>query len=164
MEQAEPIAGADLIQMVAKSVRSLTPSPPSVSLPFCRDGLSGLTEVVRASQAGPERSEGSLTFLFTRPALFVDPGRPSAHSPWRTLCVDFWPVNTTAVCFLIRYHEAVSSFGKCGLSPCGGLRDSLCTLHLFRSVGCCSFPFAASTEVYANESASAGYSEFRPSG
>ena len=32
---------------------------------------------------------------------------------------------------LFRYNEAVSSFRKCGL-PCG-LRDSLCTLQLFRS-------------------------------
>ena len=46
-------------------------------------------------QAGPPKS---LTFLSTHPTLFVDPGRPSEHSPYRTLCVGFPSVNTVAVC------------------------------------------------------------------
>jgi len=48
----------------------------------------------------------------------------------RSLRVGFWAVNTIAICS-IRFNGAVSSFGECGL-PCG-LRDSLCTLQLFRS-------------------------------
>jgi len=31
-------------------------------------------------------------------ALFVDPGRPSGTSPWRSLCMGFWHVNTIAIC------------------------------------------------------------------
>ena len=46
--------------------------------------------------SGPPKS---LALLFTHPTLFVDPGRPSAHSPYRTLRVGFWAVNTIAICF-----------------------------------------------------------------
>ncbi len=41
-------------------------------------------------QPGPPKS---LMLLSTHPTLFVDPGRPSAHSPWRALCVGFPSVN-----------------------------------------------------------------------
>ena len=60
----------------------------------------------------------------------MDPGRPSGTSPWRFLCVGFWLVNTIAICTMLA-NGAVSCLGDCGL-PCGR-RDSLCTLHLFRS-------------------------------
>ena len=72
-----------------------------------------------------------LTLLSTHTTLFVDPGAdpPEPHPLW-SLCVGFWHVKTIAVCFIL-FHEAVSSFGECGL-PCG-LRGSLCTLQLLRS-------------------------------
>src|SRR5262249_48604046 len=65
------------------------------------------------------------------PRSKVDPGRPSGRSPMRFLCLGFWSVNAIAICFLL-FDGAVSSFGECGL-PCG-LRGSLGTLHLCRSV------------------------------
>ena len=53
------------------------------------------THVPAQEWSGPPKS---LMLLSTHPALFMDPGRPSAHSPKRALCVGFPPVNTVAVC------------------------------------------------------------------
>jgi hypothetical protein len=86
--------------------------------------------VMAFPQPEPLGSPKFLTLLSTHPTLFVDPGRPSGRSPKRVLCVGFWGVNPIAICMTL-FYEAVSSFGECGL-PCG-LRDSLCTLQLFRS-------------------------------
>jgi hypothetical protein len=72
-----------------------------------------------------------LTLLSTHTTLFVDPGRPSGISPTRSLCVGFWGVKPIAIC-VSAHNGAVSSFGECGLPY--GLRGSLCTLHLCRSV------------------------------
>src|ERR1700694_6003307 len=64
-------------------------------------------------------------------SLLSDPGRPSAPSPSRLLCLGFWNAHTIAACSF-NTDEAVSSFRECGLPY--GLRDSLCTLQPFRSL------------------------------
>jgi len=69
--------------------------------------------------------------------LFVDPGRPSQHSPIRALCVGFWAVKTIAICSAMLCIATLitglyQDFRECGL-PCG-LHGSLCTLQLLRSV------------------------------
>jgi len=63
------------------------------------------------------------------PRSLWTPADPPGPHPLQSLRVGFWHVKTIAVCFKL-LHEAVSSFGKCGL-PCG-LRGSLCTLQLLR--------------------------------
>jgi hypothetical protein len=87
-----------------------------------------------ASPTGPRRNHlglpSSLVFLFTHATLFSDPGRPSTTSPLRLFCFGFWKADTIAAC-CFNIHEAVSSFGDCGLPY--GLCDSLCTLQPFRS-------------------------------
>jgi hypothetical protein len=73
----------------------------------------------------------SCRFSTRIPRSKVDPGSPSEISPYRSLCMGFWLVNTIADCF-IHVIEAVSGFGECGLPY--GLRVSLCTLQRLRSV------------------------------
>src|ERR1041384_7082313 len=77
------------------------------------------------------RLPSSLVFLFTHATLLSDPGRPSATSPLRLLCIGFCIFDSIAVCF-VGLDEAVSSFRECGLSY--GLCDALCTLQSFRSM------------------------------
>jgi hypothetical protein len=111
-------SGLPLLQgFPVRGSRSVSPAPPAFS-----------PSPPRQEPLGPPKF---LTLLSTHTTLFVDPGRPSGISPTRSLCVGFWGVKPIAIC-VSAHNGAVSSFGECGLPY--GLRGSLCTLHLCRSV------------------------------
>jgi len=58
-------------------------------------------------QQEPCGSPKFLTSLSTHATLFLDPGRPSENSPFRSLCIGFWHRYTIAICFILS-NEAVS--------------------------------------------------------
>src|SRR3990172_4952285 len=71
-------------------------------------------------QACTEPAEVFWTFLSMHATLFVDPGRPSQHSPIRALCVGFWAVKTIAICSAMLCIATLitglcQDFRECGL-------------------------------------------------
>src|SRR5689334_18592380 len=77
------------------STMSRSDSQLVISLPVFMS--ASLTSLQTRNELG---LPSSLVFLFTHATLFDDPGRPSATSPLRLLCVGFWIFDSIAVCFL----------------------------------------------------------------
>ncbi len=108
------------------------PTPEGLRLPYLSFRCRPTCFFGRNSSGLPS----SRLFSPRMPRSMVDPGRPSGTSPFRFLCAGFWFVDTIAICStvfpLLTINEAISSLQLLRFTC--GLRGSLCTLQLFRSI------------------------------